>query len=627
MANKNTILGSVSEKIDSLIKHYSRVKTENEFYDPSNKKLDLTQLIPPSEFAKILENASNMNFSSDVTMFEKFFDVSIGRASRYNDYEQLIYRIPEAAQALQIYVDSILAPNPGERENTIRYDHSYRSEHLFENSKVLIQKVFERTNFYNILPQIIYTSLLYGDCFIELDETYNGIRYILHTPKKASIVHDLNTDIELGLVVQAPNSKSKTLEMISKIYPTLKVNAPQSTIAIISDRVTLGDKSSENKNSFAQKQIEELVKDIMKTDGAEYKYLAPHKYVRFSVFYNNVYYPYGTSIFDPIRSVSKQLLLIESALAIYRATRTPIRTLWNVEVGSTPEDQIPRLINGIMNRVRRQKIINSENSASSIDSIPEMMSLEEDVWSPTVNGTPLLKVENIPSGDTTPYINDAEYFKKKIISGLGIPPAYLAEETGASTRALLTLEDIRFSRTIKKYQGDINSGLNDLVDACFILLDQSHLVGSLNISLPNPSSIEDNIRIDNISKRISIGRDLAENFPNIPKSWILKNVVGYTEDEINDMRDSIDKQSDDKLFSEQQPGNMGADGSIIETPEPSFGGSSESSDFDLDMDAGTEFDEDSEVDDIDFDTIDSPLGDIDLDVSEDFEIPDIDEDL
>jgi hypothetical protein len=53
---------------------------------------------------------------------------------------------------------------------------------------------------------------------------------------------------------------------------------------------------------------------------------------------------------------SQTAFINESALAIYRATRKPIRTLWNVEVGSTPDDQIPRLINGIMNRVRRQKL-------------------------------------------------------------------------------------------------------------------------------------------------------------------------------------------------------------------------------------------------------------------------------
>lgn len=334
---KKAILGEIGDKLESLLKQYSRIKNKNEFYDPTTKKLDLTQIIPPKEFAKLLEKTSTATFNNSTNLFERFFDISVGRFSRYNDYEQLIYRIPEAAQALQIYVDSILAPNAGDRDNSIRYDYGYGSEKTFEISKTLIQNVFERTNFFNVLPQIIYTSLLYGDCFVELDKTYTGVRYIIHTPKKASIVHDSITDIELGLIIQMPGAKSKTLEMLSQAFPSLRINLPKEAISVLSNKQNLNDKSKIAEIDFAKKQVEELVGDLMQTEGSNFKYIPPHRYVKFSIYYNNMYYPYGTSIFDPIRSVAKQLLLIESALAIYRATRTPLRTLWNVEVGSTPE--------------------------------------------------------------------------------------------------------------------------------------------------------------------------------------------------------------------------------------------------------------------------------------------------
>lgn len=622
---KKTVLGAIGDKVDDLLKQYSRIKNDNQFYDATNKKLDLTQLIPPKEFARLLESVANANFGSHSTVFERFFDISVGRSGRYNDYEQLVYRIPEAAQALQIYVDSLLAPNPGERENSIKYFNYSTSEKNYEIAKTIIQSLFNRTNFFNIFPQIIYTALLYGDCFVELDETYSGIRYIIHTPKKASIVHDMVSDIELGLAVQMPSTSSGTLEMLSRIYPSIKINLPKQAVAVLSNKKLLAAKKSSEEVKIIQDQVQELIGDLYQTEGAKIKFLPPHKYVRFSIFYNNMYYPYGTSIFDPIRSVAKQLLLVESALAIYRVTRTPIRTLWNVEVGSTPEDQIPRLINGIMSRIRRQKVVNSDTIGGAVDSIPEMMSLEEDVWSPTVNGTPLLKAESIPSGDTTPYVNDAEYFKKKLISGLGIPPAYLAEEQGASTRALLTLEDVRFSRTIKKYQGDINSGLNELADSCFTLLNQSHLVGSLSIELPNPSSIEDNIRIDNIAKRIGIGRDLLESFPNIPKLWILTNVIGYSEEEIDDMRDAILVQDKDPLFADQLPGKIGSDGELI---QPGGGGSSGGGDFTSDMDEGLDFGGAEDIGE-ESELMETPLGDIDLGGGEssDFEAPEIDEEL
>ena len=68
----------------------------------------------------------------------------------------------------------------------------------------------------------------------------------------------------------------------------------------------------------------------------------------------------------------------------------------------------------------------------------------------------------IMSGDISPFIGDADYFKKKLLSALGIPPAYLAEEQAASTRSLLSMEDINWSRSIKKYQKGFNDAIESL---------------------------------------------------------------------------------------------------------------------------------------------------------------------
>ena len=87
----------------------------------NNKKLDLTKLMPPKELSRLLETITSGN-SYGPSLFEKFFDISMGRKGRYSEYEQILFRIPEASQAIQIYVDSILAPNAGDRENQIEFD-------------------------------------------------------------------------------------------------------------------------------------------------------------------------------------------------------------------------------------------------------------------------------------------------------------------------------------------------------------------------------------------------------------------------------------------------------------------------------------------------------------------------
>lgn len=547
---KSAIFADIGDRLNEIVKHYSKIHKNNEIYDESAKKLDISQLIPKRELSKLLQTVTSTNVYGN-SIFEKFFDIQMGRAARYAEYEQILYRIPEASHALQIYVDSILAPNVGDRDNQMKFN-TYNNDLISRKARAEANILLDKSNFFDILPQVIYTALLYGDAFIELDPTSSGIRYILHTPKNCSILYDVKTDIEIGLLVQQQQSESKIVDMLSYIYPTLNVNMPNDVVSIVSNIYN----SNSTEEKFVEKQIKELVEDLLRDQGAQYKYLSPKRYVKFSIFYNNMYYPYGTSLFDSIRSIAKQLLLIEAALSIYRATRTPLRTIWNIEVGATPESEIPSLINGIMNKVRRQKVIDPElEGTTSLDSIPEIMSLEEDIWSPSINGQPLIKVDNLPGGDISPYINDAEYFKKKLIGALGIPPAYLAEEQGASTRALLTLEDIKFSRTVKKYQSDINQALTDLIDICFILVGHSELCGKVKLSLPEPKNIEDNIRIENINNRLSVADNFLNLFPNVPKLWVLKNIVGLTDDDIDEMEDAVEDQKKYVILSEQEFGN------------------------------------------------------------------------
>lgn len=547
----NSILANLGDRLNEILKFHSKQINRNRIYDPNDKNVDLTKIVPPRELSRLLQQIAGSNFGESV--FEKFFDLSLGRSGRYKEYEQIYYRIPEAAQALHIYIDSILSPNVGDRDNQIEFD-VLDNVRYGASGKSLIKAILDKSGFSTMLPQIIFTTLLYGDAFVELDKTSSGIRYIIHTPKECTLLYDKKTDIELGLIVDTGEETSKLLDMLSDVYPSLYINTPNRTVAIVSNKQYMSNKANAVEVKQIEMQIMELVGDLLKDHGAQYKYLSPNKYVRFSVFYNNLYYPYGTSIYDTIRSVAKQLLLVEAALAIYRATRTPLRTLWSIEVGNTPDAEIPGLINGIMSRIRRQKVVNTENGGATIDSIPDIMSTEEDIWSPSISGNPLLKCDRLEPPSIDSFTNDVEYFKRKMIGALGIPPAYLAEEQGASTRALLTLEDVRFSRTIKKYQVDINNGLQDLVNTCFMIFEKYEFINNITARLPEPKNIEDNIRIQNLSERLSTADSFNKMYPNVPKIWLMKNILGMNEDDIKEMQADITNQSKYSIFNEQLPG-------------------------------------------------------------------------
>jgi hypothetical protein len=556
---QNPLIGKVGDKLDLYLNQLSRRYQQSLFYDENAKKLNLPTIIDPRQLEQILET-STYSEGFGQSLFEKFFDLSMGRAARYSEYEQIINRIPEAAQAINIYVDSIMAPNVGPTDNQILIDTKKHSDSA-EKAKDLIKVILDRTNFFQLLPQIVYTALVYGDSFVELDPTSNGVRYIIHQPQKCTLVYDKKTDIEMGLIVQLDMQESKLADMLSYAYPQIRLEVPQRMVSVVSDKQYMFTKENKYEVAHIENQMTELIEDVMRDRGVKFKYLAPNRYVRFPIYYNNQYYPYGTSLLDAARSISKQLLLIEAALAIYRATRTPLRTKWTLEVGSIPPDQIPGIMKSVMSKFRRQRVLNTDGTSNgtTIDSIPEFMGVEEDIWTSSIDGVDNLKLENLQNGDITPFTNDADYFRKKLLSSLGIPPSYLAEEQGGSTRALLTLEDIRFSRTIRKLQTDINNSLQDLINYCFLLINMPQYVDMVNIALPDPSTIETNMKVENLSNRLSVAGNFMESFPNIPKLWVLKNLLGFKDEEIDEMEDSVADQKGMKILAEQIPGTLNSE--------------------------------------------------------------------
>lgn len=554
MADKNVklpkkgLFTNIGERLDEFIKRVKNRKSNQgpELYNEHLKTLDLKQLLPE----EALKNAFKQITSGSIQgskIASAYFDVQLGRFERYKEYEDIYYRIPEAAEALHIYVDHILSPNLGPSMNTLEI---FETNNTFgPTAKKFADFIIDKTDFIDLMPSIVFTTCLYGDCFLELIKHKTGVSFNVYDPKNISLIYDQRTGIEAGILVFLNNdktnnhngqpnygNKSKLAELISKVYPIINMNLSNNMVnTILSDK----RKSTFADNTTKYEEIKQLLRDLLANEDIDFKYLPPSQYTKFSIFYNNMYYPYGTGLFDPTRSIAKQLLLVEAALASYRATRTPIRNKYLVEVGSTIEAEIPSLVTNVKDRIKREKVLDGE--LNGFDSIPNFLGIEEDMWIPVINGVPTLNIEQLPVPTLDPYINDADYFKKKVLGSLGIPPSYLAEENTTSTRALLTLEDIRFARTIKKYQKDLNVGLNDMINNSFVLLNQSQLVKQVKIALPEPTGIESKLRMDELNSQVDAAQKFISLFPKVPKTYILNNLMGMNDDDLEEMKSYIEK--------------------------------------------------------------------------------------
>jgi len=545
--NKKSLLSGLREKLQKLINVFVVQKKEGHVYDTENNTLNIAKILDDEGISHLFKSFEFSSFQ-----YEKLFDLEMGRVGRYKDYESIIMRIPEANKAVTIISDSVLAPNIGNKTNTLHLDPVQGP--IGKKGLEIVKLILDKTKMeLKILPSFVFGTCLYGDTFIEIKKTLDSPKFIIHDPKKCILLFDKMTDIELGLIVQLDtDQKSLLVDLLAKNLPTLQIELPQqrrNTVVV----------SSETKKPMSEREIQDLtliINDAVKEMGAKIKYIQPSHYVHMSITSNNMYSPYGTSVLDAVRSIAKQLLLNEAALSIARVTRAPSRKLFGVECGNMPESEVPSFIEGVKNQIKRDKVIDTSKGLS-IDSIPDLLSIDEDYWSRTVGGTSLLTIESIPGDDLSTNIEDMEYWKKKLLSSLGVPPAYLANEEGTSTRALLTLEDVNFARQIKKLQTDVNIGLNQLIDNCLIIMGYPELVGSVTISLPEPQNLEDNIRLENMSNRISVASDLKGMIPNISMKWLAKNIIGLTEEELQEMEKEKEEEKKMEIFKNPEDENMG----------------------------------------------------------------------
>lgn len=590
-------MGVINNKLSDLVTFFTRRKNSTRVYDSTRKTLDISKILDPNDIYRIL-NDSMTTGSYGSEIYNKFFDLNLGRADRYAEYEQMYYRIPEVAAALHIYTDLILSPNIGQAHNNLKYFPT--NDSLGIKAETYAKTLLESTTVVDYMPKIIFNALFYGDCFVSSRKTNYGIQYTIHNTKETSILFDQTTGICLGIVVRLKRTTDSAIDRIlSLACPTISLSVPKQTVGIIAGEVKdLKDYDYLTKIKEMEDMVTEVLANTTNDANAQFRYFPPGKYTTFSIHYNDFYYPYGTSILDPLRAVAKQLLLTEAALSIYRMTRAPLRYKFLVEVGSMPENKIRSMLNQIKDGIKKDRVI-SNSSNNSIDAIPDMLAPEEEFWIPTVGGTPFLDIVPLEGANLDPFIGDVDYFKKKLIAGLAIPPSYLAHEEGTSTRALLTLEDMRFTRTIKKYQSDINLGLTELNDNNFQLAGVPELIGHVKIQLPSPQTLEDSIRIENLNNRLSTSSDFLSQFPNVPKLWVMKNIVCMDQTEIDDMEKTIEEQKKYRIFSDQPAGELDSSGEIIESTSSnslnSFGSESSFEDSGPDLDSMNNGDSDLET--------------------------------
>jgi len=206
-------------------------------------------------------------------------------------------------------------------------------------------------------------------------------------------------------------------------------------------------------------------------------------------------------------------------------------------------------LNSLEGLVRQDKNLTPSSGRTTLPSgIFVKNSVDEDYFIPTRGGEGGSKIETLAGGTNVTAIEDVEYIQKKLFSALKIPKAYLGYDEAIGSKATLSQEDIRFSRTINRIQRTVISELNKLA---IIHLYSNGYEGEdlldFELNLCNPSTVAQQQKLEIYRTRLEIAGSAPEGV--VDRYWIRKNIMNLTDDEIDRIEKGRvdDKTSDLKI--------------------------------------------------------------------------------
>ena len=276
----------------------------------------------------------------------------------------------------------------------------------------------------------------------------------------------------------------------------------------------------------------------------------------FRLLGNDAFLPYGSSVLESARRIWRQLILIEDAMLVYRVIRAPERRVFYIDVGNVPPEDVPNYLEQAKTSLKRNQVV--QKSTGNVDLRYNPMSVDEDYFIPVRGGDSGTKIDSLAGGQNTSAIEDVEYIQKKLFAALKIPKAYLGYDEDIGAKATLAQEDIRFSRTIIRIQKTILAELNKMAMIHLYAhgFDDEDLL-DFELQLSNPSSIAQQQKLELINTKFSIAGSAPEGM--VSKTWIRKNVMGFTRDEIEQINMEMmqEKIKDAEIEAAEAPGGGG----------------------------------------------------------------------
>lgn len=256
----------------------------------------------------------------------------------------------------------------------------------------------------------------------------------------------------------------------------------------------------------------------------------------FRLLHNSMFLPYGVSALMAARRHFRMLALMEDMMLIYRLERSMERRVYKIYVGSLDDEDIPGFVEQIANQFKRTPIV--DPLTGQLDLRKNILCAADDIFIPVRDQNAQNPIDTLAGAKNLDAIDDIKYIQKKVCAALRIPQSFLNFEEATGDGKNLALMDVRFARTINRYQQAFLMELTKIATIHLFLLGFEDDLTNFNLTMNNPSTQSEQLELENLQKKVSIIRDMVSDpGQGIPVSSLqraLKMVMKMSDKEILD---------------------------------------------------------------------------------------------
>ena len=250
-----------------------------------------------------------------------------------------------------------------------------------------------------------------------------------------------------------------------------------------------------------------------------------------------------------------QLRMIEDATVIYRISRAPERRIFYIDVGNLPKLKAEQYLRDIMVKYKN-KLVYDANTGEVRDD-RKFLSMMEDFWLPRREGGKGTEISTLPGGQNLGELEDVKYFQKKLYASLNVPVSRLNPESSSFSLGRsneITRDELKFSKFVDRLRNKFSDVFNQTLKTQCVLKgictadEWDEFKEHIHYDFIKDNNFSELKEAELMKERLTLlGAVDPYTGRYFSQSWIQRNVLRLTDDQIKEMQTEIDEEKAEGL--------------------------------------------------------------------------------